>query len=235
MVMIEKTLRTCRQIGTFWVAERTQSHLREIRERELAMVVRLFPPGSRILEIGGGSGWQAKRLSDLGYDVTSIDIVTSVYLHDRVFDVQVYDGKAVPFGDSSFDAVFSSNALEHIELIEPYQHELLRVVKRNGRAVHLIPSSSWRAWTIVTDILRSWRPVKPHGEHAANVLSEIAYFRRGWWAERFEHCGWKVERIFSNDLFYTGSSVLDRRLSLELRHKLSRILGGSCNIYVLRK
>ena len=122
-----------------------------LRVFEVSQVVRAlenegFPRGS-VLEIGAGSGWQAKSLSEKGYDVTAIDIPGSTYSSSRIFAVQEYDGKRIPFPDSRFDIVFSSNVLEHIAWIEEFQSEIQRVLKPGGMSIHLVPSSSWRLWT----------------------------------------------------------------------------------------
>jgi ubiquinone/menaquinone biosynthesis C-methylase UbiE len=126
---------------------------RRLRLAEVTQVARTladlgFPRGS-VLEIGAGSGWQAKYLADRGYDVRAIDIAGSVYSASREFAVQEYDGKHIPFPNESFDIVFSSNVLEHIAWIEEFQREIQRVLKPGGVSVHLVPSSCWRLWTTV--------------------------------------------------------------------------------------
>src|SRR5436309_261412 len=88
--------------------------LHTIREHEIEMISKHFAPGARILEIGGGTGYQAKLLADRGFKVATIDVGTSNYKDERVFPVTEYDGKVFPFPDATFDVVFSSNVLEHI-------------------------------------------------------------------------------------------------------------------------
>ena len=46
--------------------------------------------------------------------LATIDLSSSQYADDQMFPVQAYDGRRIPFADSSFDVVFSSNVLEHI-------------------------------------------------------------------------------------------------------------------------
>jgi hypothetical protein len=43
---------------------------------------------------------------------------------------------------------FSSNVLEHIAHGRAFQAELHRVLKPDGIAVHLLPTASWRLWTL---------------------------------------------------------------------------------------
>lgn len=123
-----------------------------ILELEKALeLIRLEKPDSRtFLEIGAGSGWQAKKLSERGNSVEAIDIKESDYLEHRIWPVRDYDGKHIPFPDDHFDVVFSSNVLEHIPHIIEFQKEIQRVLKPDGIAVHLLPSGSWRFWTTMT-------------------------------------------------------------------------------------
>lgn len=72
-----------------------------------------------------------------------------------------------------------------------------------------------------------------HGERG-NVLTEVYLFSRLAWDALFRATGWEVVACYPNRLFYSGYSLLGRRLGLEARHWLSYLLGSSCLIYVLR-
>ncbi len=120
-----------------------------IREEELKTVLRhLPPPGASILEIGGGTGFQARRLADRGYQVTAIDIVPSEPDSTKTFPVIGYDGRRLPFADRSYDAIFSSNVLEHIEEPGLIHGECRRVLKPAGYCVHVVPTAVWRFWEL---------------------------------------------------------------------------------------
>jgi ubiquinone/menaquinone biosynthesis C-methylase UbiE len=185
----------------------------------------------RLLEIGGGTGWQAKFLSQRGFEVESIDVTSN---ETKVWPVRVYDGFHIPFDDNHFDLVFSSNVLEHIPHIVDFQKEIQRVLKRDGMALHLVPSSSWRFWSNLTEIIKRWRPPLRHGEHAHNALTEIFYFNKCWWKNLFKKSGWQIIKASTNRIFYTGSSLLDSKLSIRYRTLLSRLLGSSCNVFLLK-
>jgi SAM-dependent methyltransferase len=124
--------------------------LRMVREHELEMLAGKLPPGGKILEIGGGAGWQAAELARRGMDVTSVDLAGNPYAAESVWPVMEYDGRNLPFADSSFDAVFSSNVLEHVEHVEELLAEISRVVRPGGVSVHLMPTPAWRLLTILT-------------------------------------------------------------------------------------
>jgi SAM-dependent methyltransferase len=121
----------------------------KVRAYELERVIPLLPPSGAILEIGGGTGWQARRLSQLGYDVTSVELSGSEYLANAVFPIRIYDGVNVPANDEEFDIVFSSHTLEHVESPHKLHRELSRVLKPGGVGIHVMPSSTWSLWTLL--------------------------------------------------------------------------------------
>jgi len=233
--MENKVLRKIRSFGTFWIAEQTLDHLEAIRTYELSIVLSMLPSRGRVLEVGAGTGWQARTLESRGYDVSAIDLTSSNYRENRVWAVTEYDGKNIPSIDNSFDIIFSSNTLEHIPHIYAFQKEIQRVLKPDGVVLHVLPSSSWRVWTNITHLLKCWTIPGAHGAYAGNSLSEIYYFSRRWWIRLFHETGWIIEAVRSNGLFYTGNSIMDSRLNMKIRNKLSCVLGNSCNIFVMRK
>ncbi len=124
-----------------------------IREYEYKEIVGRLSPGIRILEIGGGTGYQAKRMTEDGFVVDSIDIPGTNYAGQLEFPVQSYDGRNIPFPNGSFDIVFSSNVLEHVRDLPYLQAEIKRVLKSSGYCIHLMPTGAWRLWTIFTHYL----------------------------------------------------------------------------------
>lgn len=217
------------------MAPQTSAHLEAIRADEIERVLELLPKTGRLLEIGAGTGWQAQALAKRGYSVLAIDIPTSNYKENRVWPIQEYDGKRIPFDDEHFDIVVSSNVLEHIPHVVEFQREIYRVLKSDGVVAHVLPSSAWRFWTAITHLLKRWTIPDAHGEHAGNAVAELFYFSRRWWRRKFDQTGWRVVICSSNQLFYTGHSILDARLSISSRRLFSKVLGGSCNIFLLTK
>lgn len=126
-------------------------HLQEVRGAEIEQVLGLVVPrlheGAGVLEIGAGSGWQSKVLAERGFDVVAVDVEGSEYLGNAVFPVRAYDGRSLPFPDSSFDLVFSSNVLEHVSHIDMLLREIRRVLKGGAYAIHLLPTPTWRLWS----------------------------------------------------------------------------------------
>ena len=120
-------------------------------------------------------------------------------------------------------------------ILRPSSKEIHRVLRADGCVIHVLPSSSWRFWTNLTHLLkyRSWP--QRHGEHATNAFDEIGRFSRREWRRIFGVAGWSVTTELPNRLIYTGNSILDSRLDINMRRRLSHLLGSSCNVFVLRK
>lgn len=232
---LKELVKKLRNIMTLWVAKPTLVHLEAIRFYELQSALRLFPAGGRVLELGSGTGWQAKTLDDLNYEVEALDLPSSKYKGDRVWQVNEYDGHNLPFDDNYFDVVYSSNVLEHIPHVEIFQKEIQRVLKPHGRAIHLLPSSSWRLLTNITYPLKFWMFADVHGEFARHASTEIFYFSRHWWRRLFIKAGWKIEKICGAKVLYSGTQLMDARISIRNRLRLSYCFGSACYIYVLKQ
>jgi SAM-dependent methyltransferase len=124
--------------------------LDKLREAELEAALPQLKPGARLLEFGAGTGIQAKRLSERGFDVVAIDLASSGYADARLFPVIDYDGRNIPLETASIDVIFSSNVLEHVEDFSRIASEFRRITRPGGYGVHLMPSVGWRAWTLAS-------------------------------------------------------------------------------------
>ncbi len=175
------------------------SHLELLRIIELELAVNKINKHlkknniskAKILEIGGGAGWQAKKLSEKGFNVESIEISDSMYKDQRMWPILEYDGENIPFKDNTFDVVFSSNVIEHIKNQNKVQKEIHRVLKINSLAIHLVPTSQWRFLTIVNHypfmlktffsiffkkILKSGDEQNDQEKYALNFIKNISIF-----------------------------------------------------------
>jgi SAM-dependent methyltransferase len=123
--------------------------LEKLRSAELALVKLYFSGSPKVLEIGGGNGWQASIMQGWGCCVSSIDIAGGPTKTEPHFPVATYDGKQIPFGANEFDLVFSSNVLEHVADLTSLLSEIARVVKQKGVAIHILPTPTWRLFTSI--------------------------------------------------------------------------------------
>ena len=128
----------------------SMAQLDALRAAEVERVVAWFPPGARVLELGAGTGQQSRELAARGFNVAAIELAGSNYAGDRQFPITDYDGAHIPFPDRSFDIVYSSNVLEHVPDLAQIHREIRRVLRCGGRAVHVLPTHSWRFWTTIS-------------------------------------------------------------------------------------
>ena len=168
--------------------------LHVIREHEIEKIVKHIAPGARVLEIGGGTGYQAKRLAARGFLVASIDVGTTHYKRQRVFPVIEYDGKAFPFREAVFDVVFSSSVLEHVADLGQLYHESRRVLKKDGYCVHVMPTAVWRFWQGVANYVELLQRVAP-------LIPELV-------PRRFRLSEWKRPAIVFEELGRLGKQYL---------------------------
>ncbi|HEY2498195.1 MAG TPA: class I SAM-dependent methyltransferase [Candidatus Angelobacter sp.] len=120
-----------------------------VREVEFSRVLSLYRArfeGADVLELGSGTGIQLKAISKLAKSAVGIDLKNGDYSSHRIANVLDYDGATIPFPDSSFDLIFSSNVLEHLTDEERLYSEMARVLRPGGTAIHVVPTCSWRFW-----------------------------------------------------------------------------------------
>lgn len=106
-----------------------------------------FNRNNCVLDIGSHYGTFLNRLYELGYqDVMGIDINGGtlekggeVYQHLRN-KLQVYDGRQIPFADSSYDIITMFDVLEHIHNVHEYLLEVHRVLKPSGFFIFQTPN-----------------------------------------------------------------------------------------------
>lgn len=182
------------------------AHLQSIREYELDVAASWFPAGARVLEIGAGAGWQARRLSEQGFEVEAVDLAVSNYRQVQVFPVTVYDGHHLPFPEGHFDVVYSSSVLEHVPHLDALLVEMKRVLKPGGMAVHVVPSACWRFWTLAAHypfvVKAAWgmlrgrgAPTSPGAAAGAGGTAKPRW-REALWPERHGERGTAISELY---------------------------------------
>jgi SAM-dependent methyltransferase len=122
-------------------------YLNQIRFAELDLLRQYLPGHGYLLEIGAGTGRQGMELRKYGYRVEMLELASSNYATQRLCEITDYDGRRIPFGDATFDVVYSSNVLEHVADLPQLHSEIRRVLRPQGYAVHLVPTHYWRLWS----------------------------------------------------------------------------------------
>lgn len=116
-------------------------------ERRMWRAMREIVPleGTSFLDLGCGAGW-ATRLAQargvkhavgLDFSATALHLAQG---HTPGASWVLGDGTTLPFGDESFDRVYSHGSMEHFPDVRKGFHELHRVLRRGGRAVTVVPN-----------------------------------------------------------------------------------------------
>ncbi len=101
-------------------------------------IASFFPLPAKILDMGCGAGFLTHELVKLGHGVTGIDLSERSLQTAQKFDQTgrvAYlkaDATALPFPDTSFDAVCAMDLLEHVENPSALIQEASRVLKPGG-------------------------------------------------------------------------------------------------------
>ena len=101
--------------------------------------IKYLKPGSRVLDLGCGSGRDSRFLAERGFDAYGVDIskvaieraISKTNSHDTNFSVE--SAESLPFENAFFDAVYAGWVLQSVSLDEGAS-EVKRVFKDGGVA-----------------------------------------------------------------------------------------------------
>jgi ubiquinone/menaquinone biosynthesis C-methylase UbiE len=102
-------------------------------------------PGDRVLDLGCGAGDLGADMAGAGAEVTAADVAEAALDRARRrhpdLDLRLFpiDGP-FPFGDGSFEAVWSSEVIEHVADTARWLSEVRRVLAPRGRVLLTTPS-----------------------------------------------------------------------------------------------
>jgi 2-polyprenyl-6-hydroxyphenyl methylase/3-demethylubiquinone-9 3-methyltransferase len=124
---------------TYWTTQ--EARIQQLNKVKLPYFIEHLEPGSHVLDVGCGAGFQAELLASTNFTVVGVDVsVASVAFAEERFILgghfqaeqlkclvgSVYD---LPFPDESFDAVVISDTIEHIHDLPRAVDEISRVLK----------------------------------------------------------------------------------------------------------
>lgn len=116
-------------LGQGSVAERTKG-------KEIALGLVPDGRGRKALDVGARAGHQTRWLRERGYEVTSIDVEPQF-----AECAQVNANEPLPFADESFDLIWSSEVIEHLEDPKFSFQQLVRVARPGADLILTTPNS----------------------------------------------------------------------------------------------
>lgn len=204
--------------GERWESFRELPSVKAVGRREEFLLMRPYlgrmPKGGHVLDGGCGLGEWTVFVSELGYDVTGIDISerTIRRLEEALPGRRFLCGdiRDTGFANASFDAYFTWGTFEHFELgMEACVREAHRILKPGGLLFASVPFQNWR------HLLRDQGPLHSWDE---------TYDRKAGYTSPQRFYQWRFTRAeFQRELELRGFHVLELR-PIGKRHGVNRWL-----------
>lgn len=104
-----------------------------VHEQMVALMAGVLSAPSRVLDVGAGAGAFSRRIADLGYAVTAVDVDGTKWqgggdIPFRVLDVD----RGLSSIEGPFDGVCCLEVIEHLENPWQFMRECLEIVKPGG-------------------------------------------------------------------------------------------------------
>jgi 2-polyprenyl-6-hydroxyphenyl methylase/3-demethylubiquinone-9 3-methyltransferase len=140
----------------------------EVLSRELGP-----PDGTRVLDVGCGGGILVEALLRAGWNVVGVDAAVGALerasTHGREQGLETICigalGERLPFPDDAFDAVMSSDFLEHVDDIGSVVRECARVLAPGAVFLFDAINRTWLTLLFHIGVLQTIRKLVPDGTH----------------------------------------------------------------------
>jgi ubiquinone/menaquinone biosynthesis C-methylase UbiE len=204
-------------------------HLQQmIRDAEWKAISEFIPERSRFLDVGCGAGYAMQRArTDKQCQVTGIDPDPGAhgvgrFEKDRIeTNLTILQGKseALPFNDESFDVVYMSHVLEHVDDEQKTLQEMLRVVKSSGVIIIGVPTAqmsllNWISQVVFTTHIKLYENIR-FIHRPGHLKRFISIFRIG------SHSYPKAKSIWYDIFHYRTSNwqrIIERELKIQSMH-----------------
>jgi ubiquinone/menaquinone biosynthesis C-methylase UbiE len=132
----------------------------------------------KFLAIGFGWGDELRVAKEMGFTkISGVDIdKNAVRKVGKSFDVQLYNGKKLPYKSGSFDVVLMNAVLEHLRNPDEILSEIYRVLRKNGEVVIITPDPS-QCYSIFSNFWADQTHVRPYHRIAVENMLKTNGFK----------------------------------------------------------
>lgn len=127
-------------------------------------------PEDRVLEVGCGQGHLTKALASRGIDIIGTDANPHAREVAGTDLVRTMRAESLEFDDEEFDFVVAVHAIEHIPPLEEAFAEMVRVLKKGGKAIFIYPAEPIMGlYAIPTSVILHGTPFKAREVHCQKL------------------------------------------------------------------
>jgi ubiquinone/menaquinone biosynthesis C-methylase UbiE len=165
----------------------------------------------KIVDIGCGTGGAVidfKKMFGKSVEVVGLDVVQlqvdvaqqKIKEHGVWAEIYMFDGKHLPFSDSSVDIIYTSDVLGHVKDVPAWLREITRVLKHGGTLAMFAESKLGKHAYIRNYLYNNGINTDPHAEFHISLYSktelidlldrtgfEIKHLYSVFWAKFFVH------------------------------------------------
>ncbi len=209
----------------------------------------------RVLDVGCGTGASVidlkkmlgKKAEVVGVDVVGlqIDLAKEKIRKNAIWaEVLLYDGNSLPFEDSSFDAVYTSDVLGHVEDVGFWLSELNRVLKKGGVLAMFSESELGKHAWLRKYLLDRGLNTDPHSEFHISLYSksslqkllhdagfDVRRMMGAFWATFLVHPDEMCEKLQSQKGFFFLRLI--NKILCWLKKKIHPFSTALCELYGL--
>ncbi len=157
----------------------------------------------KILDVGCGMGATVidfKKIFGRSAEVIGVDVVNmqielgnkKLKQHAVSAELQWYDGEHLPFNNDSFDAIYTSDVLGHVQNVQSWLEELNRVLKPGGVLALFSESALGRHAYLRQYLLKRGLNTDPHAQYHISLYHKIEL------KTKLEDAGFTVEKMYSS-------------------------------------
>lgn len=172
-------------------------------KKQAAKTRNLLTEPFRVLDLGCGTGGATidlKRLLGREAELVGLDVVNlqvdlakeQAKRHGVHAEFFHYEGRQFPFSSSTFDALYTSDVLGHVENVPFWLDEINRVLRPNGVLAMFAESKLGRHAYLRNFFMKQGLNTDPHAEFHISLFSKAELLRM------LSQAGFDIERVYAS-------------------------------------